>query len=210
MEILNYNYKKHTFERMPDYSKKLSDFVVKAKEIIWDYEECGIEDLLDIKLMKYIDGLYGDKAKNQNKKNTKGTEIAEILKLVFYQIPKPNENIFKNNLTYSDDSKKSLKIDYLCLISICNIIWYILKNILEQKNIPQALSEILDQNNFSKIMDVKIWDASVMKYKDDFNKVESIYHLLYQGHMILILSYIIQFFFIIFIKYYFQMYITYI
>lgn len=182
MEILNYNYKKHTFERMPDYSKKLSDFVVKAKEIIWDYEECGIEDLLDIKLMKYIDGLYGDKAKNQNKKNTKGAEIAEILKLVFYQIPKPNENIFKNNLTYSDDSKKSLKIDYLCLISICNIIWYILKNILEQKNIPQALSEILDQNNFSKIMDVKIWDASVMKYKDDFNKVESISFTLSGSH----------------------------
>ena len=174
MEILNYNYKKHTFERMPDYSKKLSDLVVKAKEIIWDYEECGIDNLLDIKLMKYIDGLYGDKTKNQNKKNTKGTEIAEIVKLVFYQLPKPNENIFKNNLTYSDDSKKSLKIDYLCLISICNIIWYILKDIVDQKNFPQLLNEILEQNNYSKIMDVKIWDASLMKYKNDFNKVESI------------------------------------
>ena len=174
MEILNYNYKKHTFERMPDYSKKLSDLVVKAKEIIWDYEECGIDNLLDIKVMKYIDGLYGDKTKNQNKKNTKGTEIAEIVKLVFYQLPKPNENIFKNNLTYSDDSKKSLKIDYLCLISICNIIWYILKDIVDQKNFPQLLNEILEQNNYSKIMDVKIWDASLMKYKNDFNKVESI------------------------------------
>ena len=174
MEILNYNYKKHTFERMPDYSKKLSDLVVKAKEIIWDYEEGGIDNLLDIKLMKYIDGLYGDKTKNQNKKNTKGTEIAEIVKLVFYQLPKPNENIFKNNLTYSDDSKKSLKIDYLCLISICNIIWYILKDIVDQKNFPQLLNEILEQNNYSKIMDVKIWDASLMKYKNDFNKVESI------------------------------------
>jgi hypothetical protein len=159
---------------MPDYSKKLSDLVVKAKEIIWDYEECGIDNLLDIKVMKYIDGLYGDKTKNQNKKNTKGTEIAEIVKLVFYQLPKPNENIFKNNLTYSDDSKKSLKIDYLCLISICNIIWYILKDIVDQKNFPQLLNEILEQNNYSKIMDVKIWDASLMKYKNDFNKVESI------------------------------------
>jgi hypothetical protein len=124
--------------------------------------------------MKYIDGLYGDKIKNQNKKNIKGTEIAEIVKLVFYQIPKPNENIFKNNITYSDDSKKSLKIDYLCLISICNIIWYILKDIVEQKAFPQLLNEILEQNNYSKIMDVKIWDASLMKYKNDFNKVESI------------------------------------
>jgi hypothetical protein len=174
MEILNYNYKKHTFERIPDYSKKLTDLVVKAKEITWEYEENGVDGLLDFKLMKYIDGLYGDKIKNQNKKNIKGTEIAEIVKLVFYQIPKPNENIFKNNITYSDDSKKSLKIDYLCLISICNIIWYILKDIVEQKTFPQLLNEILEQNNYSKIMDVKIWDASLMKYKNDFNKVESI------------------------------------
>jgi hypothetical protein len=174
MEILNYNYKKRTFERLPDYSKKLSDLVVKAKEITWEYEESGVDGLLDIRLMKYIDGLYGYKIKNQNKKNIKGTEIAEIVKLVFYQIPKPNENIFKNNITYSDDSKKLLKIDYLCLISICNIIWYILKDIVERKNFPQLLNEILEQNNYSKIMDVKIWDSSLMKYKDDFNKVESI------------------------------------
>jgi len=175
MEILNYNYKKHTFERMPDYSKKLNELVIKSKEITWEYEESGIDSLFDIKLMKYIEGLYSDKNRNQNKKSNKGSEIAEIIKLVFSQIPKPNENQFKNNLTYSDETKKTLKIDYLCLISICNIIWYILNDVIEKPKIyPQVLSEVLEQNNFRGILDVKIWDSSLMNYKNDFNKVESI------------------------------------
>ena len=196
MEILNYNYKNHTFERIPEYSKKLSDLVVKVKEITWEYEEAGIDSIFDIKFMKYIETLYGDKQKNQNKKSVRGSEIAEIVKLVFNQIPKPNENIFKNNITYNDDNKKSLKIDYICMISICNIIWYILKDIVEQKNFPQILNEVLELNNFSRIMDVKIWDSSLMKYKNDFNKVESIsFNLSGPHHTTIELYYTILFYY---------------
>ena len=171
MDILNYDYNTHCFSKKP-ISKKLPDLYTKIKEISWDYTDDNKDSLFDIKLMKSIETLLGDKSKNTSKKNIKGSENAEIIKLLYNKISNPNENQFKCNINYSDDLK-TLKIDYYCLVSIVNIIMYILGNNIGDKNFPKFLQDI-ENNNFMQVMDVKLWNKTVMTFKDEFNKVESL------------------------------------
>ena len=177
MEILNYDIETHSFVKT---SKNLGDMVTKVRELNWDYSEKDYE--FDLRYMKIVDTLFKEKIKIQSKRNTKSNEDAELVKYLYSQIPKPKENTFKCNIVFYGDDLKSLRIDYFCLSSIVNIIMNILDNIINQFNFPQLLSEVIEQNNFSRIMDIALWGKSIMKYKDEFKEVENISFCLSSSH----------------------------
>ena len=165
MEILNYDCEKRCIKKST--KKNLGDLITKIRELNWDYSDKDYQ--FSVRSMKVLE----EKIKNQTKKNSKN-EKAEIIKILYSQIPKPWENQFKCNIIFNEKEPKTIKIDYFCLISIVNIIAYILKDIISQNNFPQLLNELIVNENFSQIVDKEIWGMSLMKYKSIFNEIETI------------------------------------
>ena len=177
-EVLNYDCENHCFIKV---SNNLGDMYTKIRQInCWDIEDIIPE--FDIKYMKLVDALFGDKDRTKlQSKKLKNNEDAELIKIIFNLIPKPKENQFKCNIKFNEDDPKSLRIDYYCLSSIVIIIMYILDNIIHQNSFPQLLNEVL-VNNFSRIMDINLWGSSLIQFKKDFNEVESLSFNLSSSH----------------------------
>ena len=119
MKILNYDIEKHVFTKS---ISNISDLLIKIRELNWDYSDKDAQ--FDLKYMKCVDALIGDKekSKGQSKRNMKSNEDAELIKIIYNSLPKPEENQFKCNIIFNEEDPKSLRIDYYCLTSIGNII----------------------------------------------------------------------------------------
>ena len=170
MQILNYDTEKHIFTKTVS---NISDLFIKIRELNWDYSEKDPQ--FDLKYMKSVEALLEkEKSKNESKKkNMRGNEDAELIKIIYHSLPRPEENQFKCNIIFNEEDPKSLRIDYYCLTSIGNIIMYILKNIIKENNFPQLLNEVLD-NNFMRIMDIQLWGKSIIQFKNIFNGIENL------------------------------------
>ena len=118
ISILNYDTNK---KRLVLSSVKIGDTMTKKREIKWDFE--SIINEFEIYYMKFVNDLL---QKAQIKKNKNTDIIAELIKIVYSIVPKPNENKFKCNIEF--DTPKSLTIDYYCLSSIGNIIMFMTLN----------------------------------------------------------------------------------
>ena len=168
MEILNYDSEKHVFIKS---ISNLSDLLIKIRELNWDFEDKNSQ--FDLKFMKSVDALFGDKEKSKNPKKMKSNEDADLIKIIYNSLHKPEENQFKCNIIFNEEDPKSLRIDYYCLTSIGNIIMYILKYIIKENNFPQLLNEVFD-NNFMMIMDIQFWGKSLIQFKNIFNEIENL------------------------------------
>ncbi len=178
IEVLNYDSENRRFTK---YSSNLGDIFTKIRKLnCWD-----LEDLIpgfELKCMKTVDLLFGDKDRTKlQSKKIKNNEDAELIKIIYNAMPKPKENQFKCNIKFDENNPKSLNIDYYCLQTISVIIMHILENIIKPSNFPSLLNEVLS-NNFCRIMDISLWGSSLMKYKNDFNEVESLSFYLSTTH----------------------------
>ena len=165
MEILNCEYDNH--EIKINQSKNLSDIIVKIREAFWDYEEES-DKVYSLENMKMYEVFFNEKSKSKNL--NKSTQRAEIIKTIFQQFYSDN----KNNLNFSKENKK-LKIDYPCLISIATVIHRILKSIIGDNKFPELLDKLIEENDFSRILDSEMWEGkSLMQIKNEFNNVKEI------------------------------------
>ena len=167
IEVIDYDSGKHCLIKS---KYLLGDVFTNIREIKWNFQE-KVDLYFDIKLMKKVEALLGDKTKVQNKK-IKSNEKAELIKVLYNNLPKPKENTFKNNIK-NDNIPNSLKIDYYCLQSIVNIILLMLDSVFCRTDYAIVINEVLD-NNFRYIMDVPYWGKSIMRFKDEFNEIETL------------------------------------
>lgn len=167
MEIMNCEYKNNQIEIIKS-EKNLADIVTKIKENFWDYEE-EIDKIYSYENMKLYEAIFGDRTKYGGKNMNRSLERAEIIKILSNQLGQ--EKSF--NLNFKKNATK-LKIDYLCLTTIANIIQRIIKNIINQNDFAQLLDEILDNNNFSRILDSEIWGLTLMQIRNDFKGVKEL------------------------------------
>jgi hypothetical protein len=166
ISILNYDTNK---KRLVLSSVKIGDTMTKKREIKWDFEP--IINEFEIYYMKFVNDLL---QKAQIKKNKNTDIIAELIKIVYSIVPKPNENKFKCNIEF--DTPKSLTIDYYCLSSIGNIIMFMLQCLFEKniKEFPLLLHMLIDQKDFSNVYDIELWGKSLIQFKDEFKKMEEL------------------------------------
>ena len=165
ISILNYDTIKKRFVLS---SVKIGDTITKKREIKWDFEPM-IEEF-EIYYMKFVNDLL---QKAQIKKNKNTDNIAELIRIVYSIVPKPNENKFKCNIEF--DTPKSLTINYYCLCSIGNIIMFMIQCLLkENKDYPHYLHMLIEQKDFSKIFDIELWGKSLIQFKDEFQKLEEL------------------------------------
>ena len=180
MQILNYDIEKHRFTKS---DSNISDLFTRIRELNWDYEEKDPQ--FELKYMKSVDALFSsekDKSKSQSKRNMKNiNEDAELIRIIYNILPKPEENQFKCNIILNEEEPNSLRIDYYCLSSIGTIIMYILKFIIKENSFPQFLNEVLD-NNFMRIFDIQFWGKSLIQFKNIFNEIESLNFCLSGAH----------------------------
>ena len=167
MEIMNCEYENNQIEIIKS-TKNLADIVTKIKENFWDYEE-EIDKIYSYENMKLYEAIFGDRTKYGGKNMSRSLERAEIIKIISNQIGQ--EKSF--NLNFKKNAIK-LKIDYLCLTSIANVIQRIIKNIINQPDFPQQLDDILDNNNFSRILDSEIWGLTLLQIRNDFKGVKEL------------------------------------
>ena len=185
ISLLNYDIKKKSFALS---IIDLGDMITEMREIKWDYDE---NDEFLLKNMKSVDAFI---PKNQNKKNIKINEDAELIRAIYKIIPNPKENEFKNNLQFEEP--KTLKIDNYCLISIGNIIMHMLECIIhEEKDYPKFLNDICCQNDFSKVIDIKLWEKSLIQFKNEFNQIETLSFNLSNTHDKIDIGYLILFYY---------------
>ena len=167
MEIMNCEYENNQIEIIKS-TKNLADIVTKIKENFWDYEE-EIDKIYSYENMKLYEAIFGDRTKYGGKNMSRSLERAEIIKIISNQIGQ--EKSF--NLNFKKNATK-LKIDYLCLTTIANVIQRIIKNIINQPDFHQLLDEILDNNNFTRVLDCEIWGLTLMQIRNDFKGVKEL------------------------------------
>ena len=174
MEILNCQYANHQiFKRKEEYKEKdLGALIFKIQENFFDIED-DIDNLYNLENMKIYQVIFGDRSIFGGKNISQIVERAELIKIVCQQIV--NEKTY--SLNFKKNNKK-LKIDYLCLESIANVIKKMLSNIIDKNDFPHLLDDIIEKKNFSKVLSSEIWGMPLKQIKMAFNQVEEIsFHL---------------------------------
>ena len=171
MEILNCEYENKKLEIITP-TNNVVDISTTLKENFWSFEE-ELNDFYCLENMKFYNDLISNAVKAAGKNAIKNNKRAELIKYIYNKYNQINKER-TCRLNFSVKNRKKLKIDYPCLQSIMYIIYKLIKPIIGEKDFPIILNDVIDNNCFSRIFDVQMWNTTLMNLKNEFNQVEEL------------------------------------